>query len=73
MTVEIKKGKAQGSMWAPASKSMAHRTLICGALSQESIIKGIDFSEDIKATLSCLEALGAKVEIEGNTVKIGGI
>jgi len=73
MTVEIKKGKAQGSMWAPASKSMAHRTLICGALSQESIIKDIDFSEDIKATLSCLEALGAKVEIKGNTVRIGGI
>ena len=52
---------------------MAHRYLICAALSPESEIKGVGFSEDIKATLSCLEGLGANVEINGDTVKIGGI
>ena len=73
MIVNIEKGTASGRMIAPPSKSMAHRTLICGALSKMSIIKNIEFSEDIKATLSCLEALGARVEIDGSTVKIGGL
>lgn len=73
MIVTIKKGTAIGEISAPPSKSMAHRYLICGALSNLSEIKNIDFSEDIKATIGCLEALGAKVEIKGNTVKIGGL
>ncbi|MBE6732970.1 MAG: 3-phosphoshikimate 1-carboxyvinyltransferase [Ruminococcaceae bacterium] len=73
MTVEIKKGKANGQIMAPASKSMAHRSLICGALSKQSTIKGLDFSEDIKATIGCLKTLGANVKIEGNSVTIGGL
>lgn len=73
MIVSFEKSTAFGEILAPPSKSMAHRYLICGALSDKSEIKNIDFSEDIKATLSCLEALGAKVEVEGNTVKIGGL
>ncbi len=72
MTVDIKVGKAYGTVFAPPSKSMAHRALICGALSRESIIKNIAFSKDIEATLNCLNALGAKVEICDTTVKIGG-
>ncbi|MGN0451943.1 MAG: 3-phosphoshikimate 1-carboxyvinyltransferase [Acutalibacteraceae bacterium] len=73
MVVNINKSKAYGRVSAPPSKSMAHRYLICGALSPESEIKGVGFSEDIKATLSCLASLGANVEIKGDTVKIGGI
>lgn len=73
MVVTINKSKAFGRVIAPPSKSMAHRYLICAALSPESVIEGIGFSEDIKATLSCLEALGANAEISGNTVRIGGI
>ncbi len=73
MVVTINKSTAFGRVQAPPSKSMAHRYLICAALSPESEIKGVRFSEDIKATLSCLEALGANVEISGDTVKIGGI
>lgn len=73
MIVEIKKGAAKGQIDAPASKSMAHRALICGALSKKSVIKGVAFSEDIKATLGCLEALGADVSVDGSTVTIGGL
>ena len=73
MTVKIKKGTASGRVKAPPSKSMAHRYLICAALSEGSVVKGVSFSRDIKATLSCLEALGAKVQVEGDTVSIGGI
>ncbi|MGN0494492.1 MAG: 3-phosphoshikimate 1-carboxyvinyltransferase [Acutalibacteraceae bacterium] len=73
MVVTIEKSNPYGRVAAPPSKSMAHRYLICAALSPESEIKGVGFSEDIKATLSCLEALGANTEINGDTVKIGGI
>lgn len=73
MIVSFEKSTAFGEMLAPPSKSLAHRYLICGALSEESKIENIDFSEDIKATLGCLEALGAKVETLGHTVKIGGL
>ena len=60
-------------MEAPPSKSMAHRLLICGGLSEgKSVIKGISSSEDMKATLDCLSAIGAKYEIEGDTVTITG-
>lgn len=73
MTVTIKKSKANGIISAPPSKSMAHRYLICGAFSQKSKICGVDFSEDIKATLSCLEDLGADIKINNDNVTIGGL
>lgn len=73
MILKILPGTASGRMTAPPSKSMAHRDLICGALSTGSTISGLAWSDDIKATLSCLEAMGAKVKTKGNTVKIGGL
>ncbi len=73
MDVKIEKGVAKGRIAAPPSKSMAHRYLICAALSGGSTVSGVAFSEDIKATLGCLKALGAEVKIDGDTVNIGGI
>lgn len=73
MTVKFEKSLAKGCVLAPPSKSMSHRYLICGAFTKKSIIKGIAFSDDIKATLDCLSALGANVEINGNDVSIGGL
>lgn len=74
MIARIEKSTAFGRITAPPSKSMAHRYLICGALSGgESRISGLEFSEDIKATIDCLYALGANIKIEGNDVIIGGI
>ena len=73
MIATIEKGTAYGRVEAPPSKSVSHRYLICGALSGGSVIENVAFSEDIKATLNCLSALGAEYEIIGSTVKIGGI
>lgn len=73
MRTVIEKSKAKGTVFAPPSKSMAHRLLICGALSEKSVISNIQFSEDILATLDCLKALGAKVEIKENEVTLGGL
>ena len=43
MTVKIEKSNAAGVISAPPSKSAAHRALICGALSQKSIIENIEY------------------------------
>lgn len=69
----INPSKAKGKMTAPPSKSMAHRHLICAALAQgKSVIHNIDLSEDIKATLSCIEQMGVKSEIAGSTITVYG-
>ena len=73
MYVEIKPSVPEGTVKAPPSKSMAHRLLICAGLSGgESVIENIAYSEDILATIDCLEALGATIKKDGSTVYIKG-
>ena len=55
-------GARTGCVRIPASKSQAHRLLICAALGEEKteiVCDGI--SADIAATAKCLRALGAKI------------
>ncbi len=74
MQVTINKSTAKGIVKAPASKSMAHRYIVCAGLSKgESTVTNVDFSEDIKATLNCIESLGAKVEKGDNYAKVTGV
>ena len=59
----IPPGARTGRVRIPASKSQAHRLLICAALGEEKtevVCDGI--SADIAATAKCLRALGAKIE-----------
>lgn len=73
MTVNIKPSKAEGKISAPSSKSMGHRLLICAGLAEgESRIDNVLFSEDILATLDCLEAMGVKIEKGEDYVKVIG-
>lgn len=73
MKVSICPGKAVGRVMAPPSKSMAHRLLICAGLANgTSCITGIDYNEDILATLDCLRALGAVCTVENDTVTVVG-
>lgn len=73
MRVTIKKGTAHGTVAAPPSKSMAHRLLICAGLCRgKSVIRGVEGSQDVLATLDCLRAIGAKCELEGDTVTVYG-
>ena len=52
MNAIITKFKPKGVVTAPPSKSMAHRYLIGAALAeQKSVLSGIDYSEDILATI----------------------
>ena len=60
-----------GTVKAPPSKSMAHRFLIGAALSKEvCTLSGIDYSQDILATIDCLKALGAQITVDANTVTV---
>ncbi len=73
MTVRIERSTASGRVTAPPSKSIAHRALICAALSTGSTVKGISGSKDMEATLAVLRGLGAEIEKTGDTVTLGGL
>ena len=68
----VQAGARSGSVDIPASKSAAHRQLICAALSEkESDLICDGMSKDIAATIRCLEGLGAKVsQTNENTLHI---
>ena len=52
---------------------MAHRLLICAGLAAgTSKISGLDYNEDILATIDCLRSLGASCTVDGNTVTVVG-
>ena len=69
MIAKFKPSKLKGNINAPPSKSMAHRYLIGAALSNEVChISGVDYSEDILASIDCLKALGAKITIDSATL-----
>lgn len=73
MEIEIRKGNYAGRVHAPPSKSAAHRLLICAGLADGvSTVRGVSESEDMKATLDCLCALGAEWRREGDTVTVRG-
>lgn len=71
----IGKSRAEGEIKAPASKSIAHRMLICAAMckGQRSVIDGVPSCEDVLATIDCLRALGVKIEYTGERVLVDGI
>ena len=71
MRVYIEPSVAKGKVLAPPSKSMAHRALICGALSRDAKINNLAYSKDILATLDCLKKMGAKVSQNEECVEIG--
>ncbi len=73
MRVAISPSVAYGNVIAPPSKSVAHRALICGALSKGGTIHNIVYSQDVEATLRCLEAMGASIKRDDDSVTLGGL
>ena len=73
MRVKIEKGTAKGEIYAPSSKSDAHRLLISAAMCEgESVIDGVSPCADIEATVRCLRALGANIDIDGERYTVTG-
>lgn len=74
MKVKVTPSKVHGNVKIPASKSMAHRALICASLSDgTSLVSNVTNSKDIEATVGCMKALGAIIkQIDGTTYEVTG-
>ena len=71
MIEKILPGRRNGTVSVPSSKSQAHRILMAAALSSEPVrilCRGI--SDDIAATMACLEGLGATFDICGDEIRV---
>ena len=65
MKAIFKPFRLKGKINAPPSKSMVHRYLIGAALSKEECtISGVEYSDDILATIDCLKALVLKYTLK---------
>ncbi len=73
MKVKIIPARGVGKICAPPSKSIAHRLLICAALADgESTVCGVSDCDDVRATVDCLTALGARFEYENGDIRVRG-
>ena len=72
----IHKSIAGGTVAAPPSKSYAHRLILASFLASlekdagMQTVSNIALSEDIKATLDCVNALGCEFSFDGNSVSM---
>ena len=74
MTCTVLPGMRQGAVTPPASKSQAHRLLICAALGDgETVLRCDGISNDIEATIRCLRAMGAELEEEAGIIRLRAI
>ena len=72
--LKIIPSKLKGSVKIPPSKSMAHRAIICAALSDGICrIDNIDYSDDIIATINAMNSLGATIEKYDDYIEVVGI
>ena len=71
MTITVSGRTLEGTVAAPASKSAVHRLLICAALCEApTSITGATLSQDIEATMACLTALGATIQVHNDTLAV---
>lgn len=65
--------RLSGSIGAPASKSEAHRRMICAGLTRgETVLSGFMDSADMQATMRCLRALGSTISRTDDRLTICG-
>lgn len=73
MKVRISISAAKGEVMAPGSKSMAHRLLISAGMAEGvSVISGVTPSEDVLATVDCLNALGVNIHASEGVYTVEG-
>lgn len=71
MDIRIIPSPVSGTIEGIASKSFAHRALICACLAKgESKIRINTTSADIEATVSCLRSLGAEIQKSGTVYTV---
>ena len=74
MNAVVTPSRLSGSVRVPASKSAAHRALICAALADRPTrIRIGALNRDIEATVACLGALGAGIRAEEGGLAVSPI
>ena len=74
MVVSVTPSIPNGEIKAIASKSVAHRLLICAAFAdKQTLIRCEETNDDIEATAACLSALGAKIVRRGAYYEVSPI
>lgn len=74
MNVIVTPGPLAGQVRVPASKSAAHRLLICAALADGPTRIALSATNrDIEATAACLRVLGADIERQGGLINVSPI
>ena len=63
-------GNPHGAVWLPPSKSYSHRALLAGALAGHSRIDRLILSQDTRATLNGIAALGGEYAYENDRVQL---
>ncbi|MPM42892.1 3-phosphoshikimate 1-carboxyvinyltransferase [bioreactor metagenome] len=72
--LKIYPSKLKGELKIPPSKSMAHRAIICAALSDKLCrVDNIDYSDDIIATIEAMKSLGAIITKHEDYVEVIGV
>ena len=63
----------EGEFELPGDKSVTHRAIMLNAGAEgEAVVTNALMGEDCLSTCRCMRALGAKIEVEGTTLKITG-
>lgn len=71
MKISLFPSHLYGTVTAPPSKSVGHRSIICAALSGSRVtVRNCGESDDMTATTACVEALGSAVVRNGKTLVI---
>ena len=73
MDLELSPRRLSGVLTPPPSKSLTQRLLLCAALAEgTSSLHNIYLSDDVRAAVRCAEALGARCERAGETLRVTG-
>ena len=74
MDITLPPGRVAGALTPPCSKSYAQRALAASLLAEEtSVLRNVEFCDDTRSALRCIETLGAEVEtLDESTLSIRG-
>ena len=73
-TEKLQFKNCMGEITIVPSKSETHRAVIAAALvNGKSVIKNASICDDTRATIECMRAMGAQIDVSGNVLCITGI
>ncbi|WP_417016424.1 3-phosphoshikimate 1-carboxyvinyltransferase [Alistipes sp.] len=74
MDKTVPPGRVRGTLTPPCSKSYAQRALAAALLSEEAtVLRNLEFCDDTRSALHCIETLGARVEqVDPTSLSIKG-